>query len=70
MEVNNQLHSTAALPSEKEPSVPVGYEAEWDPEPVWTRWRREKFPIPTENWNTDRLARNLVVIPTELSRLV
>jgi hypothetical protein len=26
MEVNGQLHATAALPSGKEPTVPIGYE--------------------------------------------
>jgi hypothetical protein len=23
-------------------TVPIGYEAEWDPEPIWTLWRREQ----------------------------
>jgi hypothetical protein len=31
----------AALPPEKEPLVPIGQEAGWDAEPVWTIWRRE-----------------------------
>jgi hypothetical protein len=31
--------------SEKEPQVSTGKETGWaPPEPVWTRWRREKFP--------------------------
>jgi hypothetical protein len=42
MEVS-QLHAPAALPPGKEPSVPIGWEAGRTPEPVWTRWRREKF---------------------------
>jgi hypothetical protein len=31
----------AALPSGKKPSVPIGEEAGWAPEPVWTTWRRK-----------------------------
>jgi hypothetical protein len=38
MEVSGQLHASAILLPEKEPLVPIGYEAEWVPEPVWTRW--------------------------------
>jgi len=49
MEVNGQPHATAALPPGKEPPVPIGYEAGWALEPVWTRWRREKFPAPASN---------------------
>jgi hypothetical protein len=37
MEVGGHLHASAALP--------IGYEAEWAPEPVWTRWRKEKNHI-------------------------
>jgi hypothetical protein len=36
--VSGQLHAPAALPPGKEPLVPIGEEAEWAPEPVWTRW--------------------------------
>jgi hypothetical protein len=32
MEVSGQLHAPAALPPEKEPPVPLGYEAGWAPE--------------------------------------
>jgi hypothetical protein len=46
MEVSGQLHATAALTPGKEPLLPVGYEVEWVPEPIWTRCRREKFPAP------------------------
>jgi len=28
----------------KEPSVPIGWEAGWAQESVWTQWWREKFP--------------------------
>jgi len=38
----------------------TGQEAGWDPEPFWTRCRREKFPTP------DRPVRSLIAIPTEL----
>jgi hypothetical protein len=34
--VSGQFHAPAALPS-----VPVGKEIEWTPEPVWTMLRRE-----------------------------
>jgi hypothetical protein len=46
MEVSGQLHATKALPPGKEPLIPIGQEAWWDPEPVWRRWWREKFPAP------------------------
>jgi hypothetical protein len=38
MEVSGQLHAPAALPPGKETPVSTGYEAEWAPEPFWTRW--------------------------------
>jgi hypothetical protein len=37
-----QLHALAALSPGKEPPAPIGYEAGWAPEPVWTLWREEK----------------------------
>jgi hypothetical protein len=36
-------------PPGKEASVPIGEEARWITETVWTRWRREKFPAPIGN---------------------
>jgi hypothetical protein len=42
MEVGGQLHALVALPQEKEPRVPTGQEAEWAPEPVWTRGEEKK----------------------------
>jgi hypothetical protein len=42
MEVNGQLYTPASLSPRKESLVPIGYEAEWAPEPVWTLWSREK----------------------------
>jgi hypothetical protein len=41
--VIGQLYTPAALPPAKEPLVPIGYEAGWDPEPVWTRLLRENL---------------------------
>jgi hypothetical protein len=32
------------FPPEKELLAPITYEAEWAPDPVWTRWWIEKFP--------------------------
>jgi hypothetical protein len=32
-----------ALPSEKEPLVPIGLEAGWAPGLFWVLWKREKF---------------------------
>jgi len=34
IEVSGQVHATAALPPEKEPPVPIGKDAGWDPEQV------------------------------------
>jgi hypothetical protein len=38
MEASGQLHAPAALPPGKELLVPIGWEAVWASEPVWTRW--------------------------------
>jgi hypothetical protein len=51
MEVNAQLHTPAALPTEKEPLVPIEKEAVRAPEPVSTWWWREKNPLPTPTGN-------------------
>jgi len=40
MKLSVHLHAPAALSTGKEPPVPISQEAEWGPEPVWTRWRR------------------------------
>jgi hypothetical protein len=42
MEMSCQLHAPAALSPRKESVVPIGFEAEWAPEPVWTLWRTEE----------------------------
>jgi hypothetical protein len=49
MEVSGRLHFPAALPPEKELQEPIGQEAGWAPESVWTRSRKENFPIPAGN---------------------
>jgi hypothetical protein len=47
------LHAPAALPPENELQVPIGQEAEWAPERVWTTWRREKsYPYRDSNSDT------------------
>jgi hypothetical protein len=33
--MTGQLHAAAALPPEKEPSVPIGQEGGWTPEPFY-----------------------------------
>jgi len=55
MEVIGQLQVLAALLP-----VPIG----WVPEPVWTRWRREKNPCPCRELNSVRPARSLVTTLT------
>jgi hypothetical protein len=39
--VSGKVHVPAALHPGKEPAVPIGWEARWAPEQVWTTWRRE-----------------------------
>jgi hypothetical protein len=36
MEMSDELHAPAVLPPGKEPPVPIGWEAGWTSEPVWT----------------------------------
>jgi hypothetical protein len=52
MEVSGQLHTPAALPPEEELPAPIGYEAGWAPEPVWTLWSGEKSLTLAENRTT------------------
>jgi hypothetical protein len=35
----------SALPTGKEPPVPIGQEVGWTSEPVWTTWRRENSSL-------------------------
>jgi hypothetical protein len=46
MEVSSQFHTPVTLFTEKNP---IGQEAGWNPEPVWTLWRREISLAPAEN---------------------
>jgi len=46
MEMSGQLHATAALLPVKELPVPIWQKNLWSSEPVWTRWRRQKYPYP------------------------
>jgi len=48
MMVSGQNSDLATL-SQREPPVPIGNEAGWAPESVWTRWRREEIPAPGGN---------------------
>jgi hypothetical protein len=57
MEVSGELHAPAYRQG-KTPLIPNGQEAGWAPEPVWTRWWREKFPITVETRTSDHPARN------------
>jgi hypothetical protein len=42
----------------KEPLIPTGKESGWAPEPVWTRWWKEKFPAPAGTQIPDHPARS------------
>jgi len=42
MAVSDQLHALSTLPLGKQPWYPTEYEAEWDPQLVWTIQRREQ----------------------------
>jgi hypothetical protein len=46
--VGGQRHAPAALyPRGKDPPVPIGQEAGWAPEPVWTQAREKALsPLP------------------------
>jgi len=58
-DVCGQLHDSAALPTGKEPPVPIRQEACWASELVWTRWRREKCPYLCRESNSERPACSL-----------
>jgi hypothetical protein len=58
--MSGQLHASAALPPEKQPPVPIGYEDRWAPEPGQDDMEKKKFlPLPgLELWPFDRPARS------------
>jgi hypothetical protein len=62
MEVSGQLHAPAALLVGKELLIPIVQEAGWAPEPVRTRWWREKFPAPAGNRTLDHPALIIIII--------
>jgi hypothetical protein len=49
MEVGDQLHAPAALPSEEGDPVPIGYETGWTPEPAWTICSSANFELCLES---------------------
>jgi hypothetical protein len=64
MEVNGQLHASAALPRRIETAVPIEEGAGWALEPVWTKWRREN-PCPEPNPGRPARIMTAVMIGTE-----
>jgi hypothetical protein len=42
LEVRGQLHAPAALPRVVQPAVPIGEEAGWTPESIWTLLRSDR----------------------------
>jgi hypothetical protein len=62
MEMCGQVHAPATLPPGKQPPVPIVQEAEWAPEPLWTRWGGEKTPALATN-------RTPVVQPVDVAKL-
>jgi hypothetical protein len=59
MEVNGQLHITAALLSGKKSPVTIAYKAWWSPGSAWTLWSREKSLPPCRESNPGRPGREL-----------
>jgi hypothetical protein len=65
MAVSGHVHPPAALLPGKEALVPIGWEAGWAPEPVWTLWRRKiSCPCRESNLGREPIARR----NTELER--
>jgi hypothetical protein len=62
MGVSGQRHaSTALYPQGKGPPVPIGWEAGWASEPVWTQGLEEKSSAPCRGSNFDHPIVQLVV---------
>jgi hypothetical protein len=51
MEARGQLNVSDAFTPEKELPVPVGEEAGWASDSVWTQWGRERFIFPCRESN-------------------
>jgi hypothetical protein len=66
MDVTGQLHGPAALSPEKEPPVPLRYEARRAPESVWMLWSKAKCIASATNRTP---AAQPVAVLTDLSRL-
>jgi hypothetical protein len=52
VEISGQLHAPATLAPGKEMLAPIGEEAGWTPEPVWTTLRSEKSSS-YRDWNSE-----------------
>jgi hypothetical protein len=58
MEVSGQLHAPATLLPGKDPlPLPIGDEAGWAPEQVWT-WCGREIPSPRRKSNHDQVSSN------------
>jgi hypothetical protein len=67
MGVNGQRHSPSALyPRGKGPPVPIGQEAGWAPDPVWTKRLEEKSFTPIDRSSSPQ---SDTILP-ELTRLL
>jgi len=64
MEMSGQPQAPATLLPGREPLVPTGEEAGWNPEPVWKLWRRGKFPALAGTRTTNHSARSPVICKT------
>jgi hypothetical protein len=59
MDVSGLIHAPAALLPGKEPAVPIGEEAGWAPEPIWTLKGKENLVLKGKS-NSGRLARSYI----------
>jgi len=71
MEVSDQHHAPAALPSGIEPRYPVSRRQYWPQNQSGSgRIGEEKISCPCRNWSSGRAARHIVAATTTLSRLL
>jgi hypothetical protein len=66
MDVSSQRYSPAVLSSAKEAQVPIGQEAGWVSELVWTLWRRKNL-LTLPGIETPPSSPQPVFIPSEMS---